>query len=195
MEASLFAEDALRYVSRVRLVDFLIMLLEAHAQTLQRLAALFGEEIFLHMLEESGDEEPRVGPGAKPKTVLHFDPNWFDGQAAASSGFSSPYMELEGAVHEFSLPAMFEFHLWAYPHYRAFIESPLELNSKIQGPGGEAGLALVEEAVAQASAWLKHLPIAPEFVPQAESVAHVPWLRFRTAVLKKIGKRPLGPVY
>jgi hypothetical protein len=171
----------------VRLVDFLIYLLEAQAQTLHRLAALFGEEILLHMLEESGDaiQEQTVPP--------RFDTQWFE--APRDMGFSSPYAELEGAVHEFKLPAVLEFHLWAYPHYRAFIESGVELDARIPGPGGDVGIALVDEAVEQAEAWVKRLPIAPEFALQAQTAAHVPWLRFRTQVLKRIGKRPMGPVY
>ena len=34
-------------MSGMRLVEFLIALLEAHAQTLQRLAALFGEDLLV----------------------------------------------------------------------------------------------------------------------------------------------------
>jgi hypothetical protein len=170
----------------VRLVDFLIFLLEAHAHTLHRLAALFGEEIFVHMLEESGDSI--AGQMAPPK----FRTEWFE-PAHGVSG--SPYAELEGAVSEMKLPAMLEFHLWAYPHYRSFIESGLELGCRIPGPGGDAGILLVDEAVDQAEAWVKKLPIAAEFALQASRAAHMPWLRFRTQVLKRIGKRPMGPVY
>jgi hypothetical protein len=169
------------------LVEFLTYLLEAHAHTLHRLAALFGEEILVHMLEESGDEiAARMTP---PK----FKPEWFE--RAEGSELSSPYAELEGAVLDFKLPAMLEFHLWAYPYYRALIESGLELDARIPGPGGDVGMALVDEAVDQAETWVKQLPIAPEFALQAQRAAHMPWLRFRTQVLKRIGKRPMGPVY
>ncbi|MGZ3688923.1 MAG: hypothetical protein ACXVBW_11515, partial [Bdellovibrionota bacterium] len=125
--------------------------------------------------------------------VLKFKTEWFD--ASQSTGYTSAYAQLESAVHEFKLPAVLEFHLWAYPHYRAFIESPLDLNSRILGPGNDAGLALVDEAVAQAEAWVKKLPLPPEASAHASRAAHVPWLRFRTTVLKRIGKRPMGPVY
>jgi hypothetical protein len=172
----------------VRLVDFLIYLLEAQAQTLHRLATLFGDEILLHMLEESGD---RI---ARDTAAPRFETRWFEA-AQAHQGFSSPYAQLEGAVHDFKLPSPLEFHLWAYPHYRAFVESGIELDARIPGPGGDVGMQLVDEAVAQAEAWVKKLPIASEFALQAQTAAHVPWLRFRTQVLKRIGKRPLGPVY
>jgi hypothetical protein len=168
----------------MRLVDFLIHLLEAHAHTLQRLAAMFGEEILVEMLEQAGDEPP---PPSRPIPPAS---DWLDPAAS-----SSAYSELEAAVHDLRLPPMLEFHLWAYPHYRAFIEAPLELSSRIRGPGGDTGLALVDEAVAQAQAWVKRLPIPPELGAQAERAAQIPWLRFRTDVLKRIGKRPLGPAY
>ena len=171
----------------MRLVDFLIYLLEAQAQTLHRLAALFGEEMLLHMLEESGD---RIAEQVAPS---RFRLDWFE--PPLSTGYSSPYAELEGAVHDFKLPAVLEFHLWAYPFYRAFIESGLELDARIPGPGGDAGLLLVDEVVEQAEAWVKLLPIAQEFSLQAQRAAHMPWLRFRTQALKRIGKRPMGPVY
>lgn len=169
----------------MRLVEYLIQLLEAHAQTLQRLAAFFGEERLIELLEEEPHPEPRV--------PTRISASWFDGILPGRS--SSPYTELEGAVREFNLPAVLEFHLWAYPPYRDFIESPLDLNSRIQGPGGEAAGVMVEEAVAQARAWMRRLPIRPEVASQAEQAAYIPWLRFRTQVLKQIGKRPLGPVY
>lgn len=171
----------------MRLVEFLIQLLEAHANTLHRLAALFGEEALLQMLEDSGE---RIGEETAP---ARFEESWFE--APRPQGFSSPYAELESAVHDCKLPAVLEFHLWAYPHYRAFIECGLELDARIPGPGGDAGIQLVDEAVEQAEAWIRRLPIAPEFSQQASRAAHVPWLRFRTQVLKRIGKRPMGPVY
>lgn len=171
----------------MRLVDLLILLLEAHAQTLHRLAALLGEEILVQMLEESSDAI--AARMAAPK----FRADWFE--IAQGSDRDSPYAELEGAVAEHKLPATLEPYLWAYPHYRTFIESGLELDCRIPGPGGDTGILLVDEAVDQAEAWLGLLPIPPELALQAQRAAHMPWLRFRTQALKRIGKRPMGPVY
>lgn len=181
----------------MRLVEFLIALLEAHAETLKRLAALFGEENLIQLLEMAGDEDaPKSSKApaneAPPIRLIH--PSYFDAPSPFSAT-DSTYAELEGAVHEMGLPAFLEFHLWAYPHYRAFIESPIDLNSRIPGPGGEAGVALVDEAVTQAEAWVKGLPMSELVRDQASRAAHVPWLKFRTQVLKRIGKRPMGPVY
>jgi hypothetical protein len=184
----------------VRLVEFLIALLEAHAETLKRLAALFGEENLIQLLEMAGDEDsPSSHPSSQAKRaaappIRLIQPSYFDAPSPFSAT-DSTYAELEGAVREMNLPAFLEFHLWAYPHYRAFIESPIDLNSRIPGPGGEAGVALVDEAVTQAEAWVKGLPMSELVRDQASRAAHVPWLKFRTQVLKRIGKRPLGPVY
>lgn len=182
----------------MRLVEFLIALLEAHAETLKRLAALFGEENLMHLLEMAGDDEeplPRGSTKGKPAPPIKLvNPSFFDAPSPFSAT-DSTYAEIEGAVHEMNLPAFLEFHLWAYPHYRAFIESPVDLNSRIPGPGGEAGVALVDEAVTQAEAWVKGLPMSDLVRDQASRAAHVPWLKFRTQILKRIGKRPMGPVY
>ncbi|MCM2277554.1 MAG: hypothetical protein NDJ89_05710 [Oligoflexia bacterium] len=172
----------------MRIVEFLCQLLEAHAETLRRLAALLGEERLLEVLEEAGEREAER-PASAP-IELHAEK-----LLAPQSSGGSAYQELEGAVREFGLPAVLEFHLWAYPHYRAFIESPIDLDSRIPGPGGDTGTVLVEEAVAQAAAWVRKLPLPSQLGLQAERAAHVPWLRFRTQTLRRIGRRPLGPVY
>lgn len=175
----------------MRLVDFLVQLLEAHAQTLQRLAALLGEDALLELLEQVGEREaPAAQTTSAPQLRLV---NALDPPAHDSPG--NPYLELESAVNEVALPAMLQFHVWTYPHYRAFIESPIDLNARIRGTGSEVGAQLVTEAVEQARAWVRTLPLPPQIGLQAESAAEIPWLRFRTNVLKRIGKRPLGPVY
>jgi hypothetical protein len=175
----------------VRLVEFLIYVLEAHAETLKRLAALLGEENLVQLLEMAGDDETpsQAGPPTAHAEIVRLH----DFEAPAPGSPSSPYAELEGSVQDMNLPAVLQFHLWAYPHYRAFIESPVDLNARIPGPGpgqnNEVGLVLVDEAVAQAEVWVKKLPVTELVSQQVLRTAHVPWLRFRT------GRRPLGPVY
>src|SRR5207237_1497991 len=131
--------------------------------------------------------------------------------SSAAQEWDSPYEELQGAVQELGLTPELEFHLWAYPHYRAFVESSIDLGARIASQGapgsgygrihpmhasaGSAGTVLVEEAAAQAEDWLRRLPVRPEQRQQLEALAHAPWLRFRAAVLKRIGRRPMGPVY
>jgi hypothetical protein len=166
----------------VRLVDFLIRLLEAQAQTLQRLAALFGEDILLEMLERGAelDEEQGTSP-------IEIKPAWF--QAAGAAKSSAPYAELEGAVRDFKLSPVLQFHVWAYPAYRCFIESDVELGARVTNPQ-----AIVDAALGGQKHWLAMLPIATEFRAQAERAAEVPWIRFRTHVLKDLGQRPIGVV-
>lgn len=174
----------------MRLVDFLILLLQAQAQTLQRLAALFGEENLVEILESAGDEPPGreegLAAGGFPELARM---RWLDEPAPGSGAF--PYAELEGTVHELGLSAVLEFHLWAYPSYRSFIESPLDLNSRVRA---DAASVLIQETLAQAQAWVKKLPVAPEAGLRAERAAKVAWLKFRAEVLKRVGRRPLSAV-
>jgi hypothetical protein len=172
----------------MRLVDFLKALLEAHAQTLQRLAALFGEETLFAMLEEAGDSS------AKEMTLesLEIKLTWFK-ESIPDTKFDL-YREIEGTVNEFRLSPVLEFHLWAYPYYRVFIESSLGLSAQIDSTDGVAGNIMVEEAIRQAAAWMRRLPIPPAISAQAERAAQIPWLRFRSEILKRIGQRPVQPV-
>jgi hypothetical protein len=57
------------------------------------------------------------------------------------------------------------------------------------------GTVLVDEAIADAKNWIQQFPLPPAFAAQAERAAEIPWVKFRAHALKKIGKRPLGPVY
>lgn len=171
----------MRYSGPVRLVDFLIRVLEAQAQTLQRLAALFGEDILLEILER-GAEVDEETVSKRPAIAL----SWF---GKANGGGESPYAELEGAVRDFKLSPVLQFHIWAYSGYRAFIESKIELGARVTNPQ-----AVVETALECSKRWLATLPMAPEFRNQAERAAEVPWIRFRTTVLKDLGQRPIGVV-
>ena len=180
----------------MRLVDFLVLLLQAHAETLKRLAAFFGEESLVALLEDAGEsfDDRRLAGMAPPsfaKTAVA-SVTWIDTPTPHSN--ANAYAELEGTVHELGLPEVLEFHLWAYPHYRAFIESSVDLNARLSPGNSDAGMALIEEATAAAEAWVKTLAIPPAVAAAAYKAAHVPWLRFRTEALKKIGRRPLGAV-
>ena len=160
------------------LVEFLIAILEAHAQTLQRLAALFGEDIVIDLLENAPEGEPEL-------LLPSIQEDWFEPETEGRNH----YAQLEGAVKEFNLASVFEFHLWAYPYYRAFIEGPLELSDRL--PEKRVS-AIADEAIAHAERWLERLPIADEFRPRARSAAQLPWIRFRAHLLKSTGQRPLG---
>lgn len=164
--------------------EFLIHILTAHAQTLHRLAAFFGEAELLEILETAG-ETSKEAP-----SPFELKDEWL----TTTEGPETPtaYLELEGAVHDMHLSAVLEFHLWTYPFYRLFIEKLVNLKAKIPNQQGSAVLELlVEEAIVQAKAWTRNLPIPPELALQTNSIAQVPWIRFRTTVLGKIGRRPI----
>ncbi len=172
----------------MKLVDFLILVLVTHADTLQRLSALLEEENLLELMEQAG-ENPKYAV-----QTFELNPVWFSSPILSVVGdSSSPYTRLKGSIQELRLSPVLEFHLWAYPFYRMFIESALDLDSTIKG--GDAGTALVEAATSQAELWIRTLPIKPEMGLVAERVSHIPWLKFRTEILKRVGKRPMGPVY
>ena len=173
----------------MRLIDFLVLLLEAHADTLKRLAAFFGEEELLEMLESS--ESPESGDEPGPELDLGQIPFETTG-SRLPTGARSPYAELGGAVRELGLPATLEFHLWAYPYYRAFIESDLDLGSTCEGSEALAGL--IEQSITEAQKWVRKLPIPPSVAIAAETAAQLPWIRFRTSALKKLGLRPMESI-
>ncbi len=176
----------------MRLVDFLVLLLSAHADTLKRLAAFFGEENLIEMLEESGETISEALPPTQVAGQSGAEILWID--AGGSHTNANAYAELEGTVRELGLPEPLAFHLWAYPHYRKFIESSVDLNARLAPNSGEKALTLIEEACDQAEAWAKALPIPAAVSGAALKAAQIPWVRFRTESLKKIGRRPLGAV-
>jgi hypothetical protein len=191
------ARGFLSYAECVRLVDFLIAILQAHGQTLSRLAALLGEESLVDLLETAGELAQTSENSTKSQDFAKKHECFEPISADALSGYSNPYAELSGAVQELDLSEPLQFHLWTYPPYRQWIESSLSLDQKICKPteNREAGSWLVECAVQEAQAWMRGLPLPPDLSARAERAAEIPWLRFRSEVLKKIGRRPLGPVY
>lgn len=170
----------------MRLVDYLIFLLKAQAETLRNLHDLFGERVFLAILENAGEREKVQSQDEEKKPI------WLP--CACTPSGQSPYEELQDAVRDFKLPEVLEFYLWAYPHYRMFIESSLDLNSCLEGSNLELATALVDDAIKHGHAWIDQLPLPPEFKTKAMGEAKGPWLKFRTDVLKIIGRRPLERV-
>jgi len=164
----------------VKLYEFLIFLLQAQAQTLQRLAAFLGEEELLQLLEEAGDREDLTSSESKTS------PSWFKKSTFIDS--THTYTRLESAVSECQLPAVLEFHLWAYPFYRTLIEGSLDLTDIARAGSTEE---LVNEALSAARTWVRNLPVSPDISQQMERIAWIPWIRFRADVLKKAGSSPV----
>lgn len=180
----------------VRMVDFMIDVLRAHGQTLQRLAAFYGEDELLEMLETIGDQSfPQVDS-------IEMAPEWFETEEKLTDGGgkdkadpvkmqAQAYAELEWAVRELKLPPTLEFHLWAYPFYRSLIESSIDLSRSLRTSDTGAGPILIEKAITFAKVWIQALPIPPEQSQQTEQLAWNSWLRFRSEAMKKFKAQPV----
>lgn len=183
----------------MRWVDFLILLLEAYSETLCILSSHLGEEKLVQILENYEEHFHEVTKGSfteraqnllKTLRLLEDPPEEDPGVA---------YQALEITIRDLQIPLALEVHLLSYPFYRIFIESRFELHSRLPASisyqQSDQGLLLVNEVINQAEAWIKNMPIPFTLHQQMESTIRVPWLRFRTLTLKRIGQRPVGPVY
>lgn len=180
----------------MRLAEFLVYTLRSHAETLTRLAALLGEDQLITLLEAMPDPGPtrKLTPEIQS---LFLDPAQNQVHPDVPGKLvppSSPYQEIEGAVQEVRLPVVLEFYVWAYPFYRMFIESPMDLNSLLADADDERTLALVDQAIQAAREWTKLLPLPPQLAIRADQVVKTPWIKFRTDVLRALGKRPMRAI-
>ena len=173
-----------------RLVDFLTAVLRTHAESLNRLAALFGEDIVLDMLENTPELDP------SPEQVTAWEGLFSRFAPLPTSGpLGDPdaaYRRLESEVHSQKMAEFLEFHVWTFPFYRVFAESALDLRAPVLH--AEAAAELTEAAVLAARAWRERLPIAEEFRARADSAMSLPWIRFRTELMDRFGTRRLGTV-
>ncbi len=175
----------------MRLVDFLILILQTHAQVLSDLSEVFGEDILMEMLEDTGEKFDEVLTPSRFAQKTHADSViWLDSPHPHSN--ADAYGELEDAVQDLKMPKVLEFYLWAYPHYRAFIESALDLNSRVKSVGdGPTAEALIDEAVQNGHDWIRTFDIkTPHIRELAYKISAAPWLKFRAEALKKLGKKP-----
>lgn len=183
----------------MRLAEFLSEILSAHGQVLLRLAALVGEDDLLELLERAEELYP-----SGDEDIESFEKweKWLKERLVHAPGESSSQAmaEIQSAVTELHLPEVLEFYVWAYPTYRAYVETGVSLALRIPrlsatGGPSESGAQLTEDTLLRAKEWFKRLPLPSTLAPAAERAAEIPWLRFRAEVLKRVGRRPLGPVY
>lgn len=158
----------------MRLVEFLCLMLRAHGECLSILADHLGDGMLLQILERVEDEE--IEPASHPTTP-----------SVRRMPDISSYELLEAAVQSANLPIEIQFYLWSYPHYRAFIESSMDLEAQISP-------YLVEEAMEQAKAWFSRIPFPEPLRSQLEREILGPWARFHHLALKEAGKTPLRAV-
>lgn len=168
----------------MRLTDFLICLLQFHSRVLRSLQDLLGEEALLAVLERSAEE----GPSISYSTLKRLAPS--DGarkiQALRSSPVS-PYEELESAVSSSDLHHALQFHLWAYPSYRALIESSLGLDEALPG----SAEPWVQESLAHSETWYATLPLPGEIRVQADPPIEAARTWLQMEVRKRCGEKGL----
>jgi hypothetical protein len=190
----------------VTLAEFLSEILKSHGQTLLRLAALLGEETLLELLEQAEELDPIVPTDPVQRSIQREHEVVWQEKTRAKLVFSAEkppqegFAQIHSSVQDMNLPSVLEFYVWAYPYYRAFIESELDLKLRIpphqpsSSGATDSALSLVEEAVHHAKDWFRRLPIPPGVAGAAERAAELPWFRFRTEILKRLGHRPLSSV-
>lgn len=161
---------------------FLQELLKAQGEALTRLAAFFGEEKILELLENRDEERDReIYPGAATHELAG-EPNPQD---------PSFYGALQGVVFDIKLAEPLEFHLWAYPGYRRLIEGSYPLSTPLSPT---TVTALADAALKYGSVWLDTLHIPPSVFPQARGGVEPVWVRFRAQMLKGAGQSPFRSV-
>jgi hypothetical protein len=174
----------------VRFVDLMMGILQAHGDCLTRLAAFLGEDRLVELLENPRETTTDSGDDSI-SDLKKWSASWSD------SPLDSPgncYLELEDSVRTLGLPAMLEFHLWAYPGYRAWIESSIQLDAVLLKEAALDYPKIIDESVRQSKAWLKLLVVPSELAARIEHIAELPWIRFRSEMLKKAGKNPFYEV-
>lgn len=165
----------------MRLVDYLIALLIAHAEVLTLLQEELGSRVELRALLETSHPKPPspkdLGPESAPEVPSE----------------ESPYEELQTVISSLKLEPELEHYLWQYPHYRAFAESPLTLSHLLVPRHSTRGEVFVTEAIHYAKEWLEELSLSPEKLARIQNLSEPIWARFRTTVLRNLGLRTLGP--
>jgi len=162
-------------------VEFLIYLLKAHSKTLVLISQLLGEEQWLKILN-SLPQQNKI----EQKPILKL---LQANQENKQNNVPSPYKLLQEAVSNTQLSKELEIHLWSYPHYRAFIESSLDLGSPILTQKENTELVLIEEALSQAENWVHLLPVEEHLKLHIIQNSQPHWLRFRSEILNKTGKK------
>lgn len=199
----------------LKLGEILGLVLEAHGECLKALYVLFGEEVLIEILERTDEVATERSGGAclsqrlrqcfmedrRVADRIHGEPDW-------------PLL-LERRVQSLSLPAVLEFYVWAYPPYRLWIESDLNLNwilrcaEQIEDPGSDesggsghpaisiraqAENLVVEDWTARAESWISSLGLPEKIHGQVMRLTQPVWVRFRARVLSQAGGRRMSSV-
>jgi hypothetical protein len=174
-------------MNRFTVSDLLALLLQTQAETLMRLGALFGEDTLLDMLENS--DEPREDSPERAKPLLS---QWTEPSAIRGVPDSgAAYARISNAVSGRGIPEFFEFHVFAWPYYRVWVEGEIDFNRVIRV---DAAPVIAEAALAASRAFVDRLPMPDEYRPRARAAAEVPWVKFAGDVKARAGARRLSAV-
>ncbi len=169
--------------------EFLVAMLKAQGDTLARLGEFWGETRALDLLEERDESHDSDVYSAR----LHAELSLAAKRALRAD--PATYAALQAVVMESGLSEPLAFHLWAYPAYRALMESNLPLSLPIAGPDEPdgtqpLGVHLIEETVEWAKVWLDSLRLPIAMQPQVRITFDAVWLRFRNQILRGLGRNP-----
>lgn len=180
-------------MTELKFIDLILAVLKSHGESLRELSHVLGEEETAAILELAGDAMPE-SPMRDLIRELPLKPAPSTAPADRLLK-STPYLQIETAVREMRLPATLEFYVWTYPHYRALIESSVDLDAKFSSVPDRAQVNLIEEFVRQARAWVRILPMPPTEALKAEKAVESCWIRFRANVLPRLGAKAMRAVF
>lgn len=170
----------------MKLADLLAQILESHGEGLKRLAAYFGEEAFMELIESGTPEEP-----AHQAKLTAIAKKTQGVERIQTLEMDQGYREIQSRVRDLGLPEFLEFYLWAFPPYRALIENSVELGASLPRENQALSRELVDGVIHGAEFWIRSLPIPTASFAAAERAYQVPWIRFRDVALRKLGISPL----
>jgi len=168
------------------LADYLILILQSYSHTLKQIAFYIGEDQLVFLLENQSAPEYFFDVQGGYLTP---HPYRIKKQETTKRLPSNLYAYLESSVHEMKLQPQLEFYIWAYPPYRTWIESESDLSFWIN-PSHPEVEKLANEPAFYNKRWIESLDCQNDVKIRIEHLTKNVWLKFRTEVLKSIGKNP-----
>lgn len=182
----------------LKLGEILALALESHGEVLKVLYTLFGEEVLIEVLERTDE----VASERSTETTLppHLRKCFMEDRRVSDQLNGPPDWSalLEKRVVAIGLPAVLGFYIWAYPPYRMWIESDLDLNLILNQVDAHDALPdssqtlVADDWVNRADSWLSAIGLPEKIHQQVHRAAHPIWIRFRSRLLSHIGARRMS---
>jgi len=168
----------------MKLGEFLRELLLIHGEVLKNLSAVFGKTVLVEILEAAGEREDLI-------CVPYLD--FFESDNSDEEVGGAYYESIQVGVESLKLPPELAFHCWAFPIYRAYVESELPLNANLKRDS-DSEIKLFELTNSQIEGWLRSLALPEKIHKSAAKAVFPTWLRLRTKILESSGQPVLKPV-